>query len=99
MVRYKVKPEHAEKNEELVRAVFDELHRTKPDGFRYATFRLDDGVSFVHLVVETADDGPALADLPAFQRFVENIADRCEEPPVATAAQEVGSFRFFGDEP
>jgi hypothetical protein len=56
-------------------------------------------VSFVHLVVETADDGPALADMPAFQRFVENIADRCDEAPVATAAREVGSFRFFGDEP
>jgi hypothetical protein len=31
--------------------------------------------------------------------FVENIADRCDEAPVATAAREVGSFRFFGDEP
>jgi len=98
MVRYKVKPEQAEKNEELVRAVYDELHRTKPGGLRYATFRLDDGVSFVHLAVETGEDGPSLADMSAFQRFVENVADRCEEAPVATAAQEVGSFRFFGDE-
>ena len=31
-------------------AVYEELHRVRPAGLRYATFRLDDGVSFVHLV-------------------------------------------------
>jgi len=29
--------------------VYDELHERNPDGLRYATFQLDDGVSFVHL--------------------------------------------------
>ena len=52
MVRYKVKPERAAENEELVRAVYDELHRTEPAGLRYATFQLDDGVSFVHLALD-----------------------------------------------
>ena len=56
MVRYKVKPERVEENEELVRAVYDELGRTEPAGLRYATFKLDDGVSFVHLAV-TRDRG------------------------------------------
>ena len=32
MVRYKVKPDQAATNEELVRAVYDELHRTEPLG-------------------------------------------------------------------
>jgi hypothetical protein len=49
MVRYTVKPDQAEANEALVREVYDELDRTRPDGLRYATFRLDDGVSFVHV--------------------------------------------------
>ena len=40
MVRYRVKPDHVERNEALVRAVYDELHRTAPGGLRYATFRL-----------------------------------------------------------
>jgi stalled ribosome alternative rescue factor ArfA len=34
MVRYKVKPERVEENEELVRAVHDELLRTRPAGTR-----------------------------------------------------------------
>ena len=56
MVRYRVKPDQVEANEALVRAVFDELHRERPGGFGYATFKLDDGVSFVHIVDESDDD-------------------------------------------
>jgi hypothetical protein len=40
MVRYKVKPDRVAENEELVRAVYAELERTKPAELRYATFRL-----------------------------------------------------------
>ena len=49
MVRYTVRPDQSEANEALVREVYDELDRTRPEGLRYATFRLDDGVSFVHV--------------------------------------------------
>jgi hypothetical protein len=95
MVRYRVKPEHAAENERLVRAVYDELHRTGPDEIRYATFRLDDGVSFVHLAsVETADGRSPLVDLAAFQAFQEGIGDRCDEQPVVTELHEIGSFRL-----
>jgi hypothetical protein len=34
IARYKVKPDRAEENLELVRAVYDELERTKPAGLR-----------------------------------------------------------------
>ena len=95
MVRYKVKPDRAVENEELVRAVYQELERTAPAGLRYATFCLEDGVSFVHLAsVETADGRNPLADTEAFARFQEGIRDRCEEPPVVTELREVGSFRL-----
>ena len=97
MVRYKVKPDRVAENEALVRAVYDELHRTEPAGLRYATFRLDDGVSFVH-VAETDDGQNPLTEVEAFARFQEGIRDRCEEPPTVTALHEVGSFRFHGDE-
>ena len=63
IARYKVKPDRAEENLELVRAVYDELERTKPAGLRYATFLLDDGVSFVHLAQADADPNP----LPPFR--------------------------------
>jgi hypothetical protein len=92
MVRYKVKSDRAAENEELVRAVYDELHRTEPAGLRYATFQLDDGVSFVHLA--STDDGQnPLPQVEAFQRFQENIRDRCDEVPVVAQLREIGSFR------
>ena len=47
MVRYRVKPDRVEENEELVRSVYEELRRTRPEGLRYATFKLEDGVSFI----------------------------------------------------
>jgi hypothetical protein len=94
MVRYKVKPDRAAENEELVRAVYDELHRTDPAGLRYATFKLEDGVSFVHLA-STEDGHNPLPDVQAFKRFQENIAERCDEPPVVTQLHEVGSFHLL----
>jgi hypothetical protein len=96
MVRYKVKPDRAAENEELVRAVYDELHRTEPTGLRYATFQLGDGVSFLHLAsTETEDGHSPLSQVTAFRRFQENIDDRCDEAPVVTELREIGSFHLF----
>ena len=93
MIRYRVKPDRAAENEELVRAVYAELHRTQPDGFRYATYQLDDGVSFVHVATH-AEGGPSpLAELEAFQWFQKDIADRCDEPPALSELREIGSYR------
>lgn len=78
MVRYTVKPEWAAENEELVRAVHAELHQTRPAGLRYATYQLDDGVSFVH-VAATEDGQDPLPEVQAFKRFQENIDERCDE--------------------
>jgi hypothetical protein len=95
MVRYTVKPGKAAENEALVRAVYDELHRTEPTGFSYATFQLDDGVTFVH--VASAEDGQnPLSQLEAFARFQERIAERCDERPVLTELREIGAFHAFG---
>jgi hypothetical protein len=94
MVRYKVKPDRTAENEELVRAVYDELRRAAPAGLRYATFRLEDGVSFVHIAsIETEDGHSPLADMEAFKEFQKEIGDRCDEAPVATELREIGSFR------
>ena len=96
IVRYRVKPERVLENEELVRGVYAELQETAPDGLRYGTFRLDDGVSFVH-IAEHADDNP-LRRIAAFQRFQEGIGDRCDEPPAAVEMHEIGSYRLLEDE-
>jgi hypothetical protein len=95
IVRYKVKPDQAEHNAELVRNVYAELEQRSPEGFHYGTFRLDDGLTFIHIVArEDAGNNP-LDELEAFRRFSAGIRERCDEEPVATAAHEVGSFRFF----
>lgn len=91
MVRYRVKPDQAASNEELVRAVDDELHRTQPAGLRYATFRMQDGVTFIHLAEHEDAESP-LTELAAFAKFQEGIHSRCDEPPVATELHEIGSF-------
>ena len=97
MVSYRVKPDRAAENEALVRAVYDELHRTTPAGLRYATFRQDDGVSFVH-VAQTDEGVNPLSEVAAFARFQDGIGERCDVAPVVTVLHEVGSYRGGGEE-
>ena len=98
MVRYKVRADRATENESYITKVFEQLGRDTPPGLRYASFKLDDGVSFVHIVsLEAVDDCNPLRELLAFKAFTAEIQDRCEEPPVAAELKEVGSYRFFGD--
>lgn len=96
IVRYKVKPETAERNIELVKGVYEELRQLAPAGLHYATFVLEDGVSFVH--VATHDDAAApnpLPNIPAFKRFAYAIEERCDELPATSALREIGSYAFW----
>jgi hypothetical protein len=96
LVRYRVKPDRVGENEALIRAVYEELARTRPAGLRYATFRLEDGVSFAHLAEEDTHDGAnPLSKVAAFKRFQAGISERCDEQPTVTELQEIGSFRMF----
>jgi hypothetical protein len=94
VVRYQAKPERADENQELVEALFAELHERQPEGFTYMVFRLEDGVSFVHVVVEHDVDHPdSLQDVPSFQALVADIGDRCDVPPLPVGATMVGRYR------
>jgi hypothetical protein len=95
VVQYQAKPERADENQKLIEAVFADLEERAPEGFTYKVFRLEDGVSFVHVVVEHdgVDHPDSLQDVPAFQAFVADIADRCDIPPVVRGATVVGGFR------
>ena len=93
VVRYKTKPDRAEENQALIEKVFGELDARGPAGLRYASFRLADGVSFVHVASsETEDKSSPLSQVKAFARFQENIRDRCDEAPVVSELCEIGSF-------
>src|ERR1017187_5552041 len=96
MIRYTVKHDRAAENETYVAAVFEQLNRENPKGLRYATFKLDDGVSFIHLVsLEDEGSGDSLTDLPAFKAFTADIRNRCETQPVTADLKEIGSYRLF----
>jgi hypothetical protein len=92
MVRYRVKPEQVETNEALVRAVYAELAEKRPPGFRYETFKLDDGVTFVHLAMQDGEAPSALSQIDAFAEFQKDVRSRCDEPPVAGELEPVGAF-------
>jgi hypothetical protein len=96
LVRYKVKSDRASENETYIKKVFEELKQSSPEGLRYASFKLDDGLSFVHIASIEGDKNP-LAETPAFRAFQAEIKDRCDEPPIAVELNEIGSYRFFGD--
>jgi hypothetical protein len=92
MIRYKVRPDRADENVNLVEAVYAQLAREQPEGIHYATFRLPDGVSFMHVVIDTDQPGRILGELAAFKAFTSDIDGRCDEPPVATEITTVGSY-------
>jgi hypothetical protein len=97
LIRYKAKPELADRNAELIAAVFAELKDAKPADVRYLSVRLEDD-SFIHVVETEADDGSsALRQLASFQAFQSGIRDRCVEPPLARQATIVGNYRMLGE--
>jgi hypothetical protein len=96
MVRYKLKPDRVAENERYVKQVFEQLERERPAGVHYATFKLDDGVSFVHIAsIAVTETTNPLTDLSTFKAFTAEIKDRCEELPVTIKLNEVGSYEVF----
>ena len=96
VIRYRTKPDMADRNAELVAAVFAELKAAQPEGLRYMSLRLEDD-TFIHFV-ETADDGASpLSKLPAFAAFQNGIRERCAEPPLAKGATVVGNYRMLDE--
>lgn len=91
VVRYTTRPEAADENERLIKAVFAQLAEQQPDGLRYSAIRLDDGVSFIHVAVLEDDHNPLTA-LPAFGEFVSAIKERCTDGPTQVNGTVVGAY-------
>src|SRR5512145_601593 len=85
MIRYRVKPDPVAENEHLVRDVYEELARTRPEGLRYGTFKLDDGVSFVHLAVH-AEDNPRSGKSRRSGGFRRESATAATNPPRSSSS-------------
>jgi hypothetical protein len=91
VIRYVTKPESADENARLIGAVFADLDALKPEGVQYKAFRLEDGLTFVHVVTMTGEGNPLLAS-EAFKAFSSTVADRCTEGPLALEATTVGHY-------
>ena len=92
VARYAVKAGMEEANAELIRAVYEELGVRRPTGFSYATFRLEDGRTFVHVAEHEGPVESPLRSLLAFSEFLSGLDGRCEWGPVVTIAELVGRF-------
>ena len=93
IVRYQTRPDAADENQRLVQQVFAQLAEDDPGGLRYATFRLGDGVTFVHVATVEGDINP-LQKVGAFAEFQRELGGRVEAPPQAADATLVGSYRW-----
>jgi hypothetical protein len=91
IVRYRTRPEAADENARLVKEVYAALAEVAPAGFRYATYRLADGATFVHVASLEGPENP-LTTLPAFAEFQRDLAQRCVELPAPSNATVVGSY-------
>jgi quinol monooxygenase YgiN len=96
LIRYRLKPEHVERNEQLIRAMYEELHRAAPSGLRYVIYKLEDGVTFMHISESEGEESP-MAGLASVQEFRRELADRCEEKPVLSDLTEIGSYPSGAD--
>lgn len=96
IVKYKVKADRSDENIGYVQKVFSALEAASPEGLRYVSFMLEDGLTFVHIaLVDTEDGKNPLIALPEFQAFIADISSRCDEPPAASPAEMIGSYGVF----
>lgn len=92
-IRYTVKEGRGDENQRLIEQVFAALATDTPSGLRYSAFRLEDGVTFVHVVSHESDEArERFRALPAFQSFLEGLKERCDVQPVRTPLSEVGTY-------
>ena len=91
VVRYRTRPDAAEENARLVAAVYASLAEAAPNDFAYATYRLADGVTFVH-IARLGDRENPLPKMPAFVEFQRELEGRCVEQPAPSEATVVGSY-------
>lgn len=95
LVRATVKADAVPDIEAAGKRIFAALEREQPQGFRYTSCRLPDGVTYVNLwEIEDGATNP-LSSLPEAQAFQEGLKQWVAEPPRYEQVTVVGSYRFF----
>jgi hypothetical protein len=95
MVRAKIKADKAAELEKAAKEMFTAIEAAQPQGVRYASCKLPDGVTYVILLGLDDDENNPLSSVPAFRDFQENLKTWIAEPPVVEELTPVGSYRLF----
>jgi hypothetical protein len=96
-VRATLKEEHVADAEAAVKRMFAAIEREGLEGIRYASVKLQDGVTFLALLeVEDGVENP-LPGLPEAQEFYERLPGWYTEPPEVGPGTLIGSYRLFSD--
>ena len=96
-IQYTVHPDFVEQNKRNIEAVMSELRSLNVPDLKYATYILEDGRTFMHLVQRNSDDVDHLpVSLEPFKHFQSELKDHVEAPPKAETLELVqSSFDLF----
>jgi hypothetical protein len=95
MIRAKVKAENVPDVEAAAAKMFGAINAVQPEGVKYASTRLSDGVSVVALLaLDDPDDNPLQA-IPEFREFQEHLPEWLAEPPNVEPLTVIGSYELF----
>jgi hypothetical protein len=96
MIRSKAKEETLEEAEAAARDLFATLDRVRPEGFRYAGTRVVGSSTYVILIELAEGSEDPRESIPEFARFLEQLKDWVDGPPVVEQLDVVGSYNLFG---
>lgn len=92
LIRAKIKDEHVADVENAAKTMFAAINEAHPAGVRYASYRLDDGVTYVIVLdIQEGIDNP-LPSIAAFRAFQEDLKGWLAEPPTPEQLTAVGAY-------
>ncbi len=96
-VQYTVQADFGEENRRNIAAVMHELRSLDNTDLKYATYLLDDGKTFMHLVHHNSSRAEHLpTSLESFQHFQTQLKEHLEIPPKVETLEFVdASFQLF----
>jgi hypothetical protein len=98
MIRGKLKAETVAEADAAADKMFAAINAAKPEGVKYASTRLPDGVTAVAFLVVDGPFDPAsnpLAAIPEFKEFQAQLPDWLAEPSTIEQLTVVGSYDLF----
>ncbi|WCB94572.1 hypothetical protein DSM104299_03309 [Baekduia alba] len=95
IVNTQVKPEHVGDVDAAAATLFAAIDRAQPQGIKYASLRLADGVTYLALLQIAEGVENPLPQLPEFGAFQQGLREWVAGPPAPGQATVVGSYGLF----